>query len=227
MSTITLAALTDIHAGDDRPRALLLLREAVERINREIRPDVTVVLGDIIGDGEGPQALYLYQQVADILGGLASPLICIPGNHDSEARCYQALPRPAATVEISGVRFLPFLDIQEPEFNARRTATDLQRITAARAGFSGPIVALQHVPLLPPEAGASPYRLLNAEEVMRDAVEGRLTLAISGHFHQGEPLIHCQGMAFLVVPTFCDPPFPFMAVTLNGDEIVTAPCSMA
>ncbi|HEY3378353.1 MAG TPA: metallophosphoesterase [Armatimonadota bacterium] len=225
----TIVVLADIHAAERNPAhcpdrrstlAEVLLLRAVHRINRTIKPNITLLLGDLIDDGASAQAPAALQRLRGILDVLQSPLIVIPGNHDGDvAAFYRAMPRPAETVDIDGVRFLPFLDQEAPHYNAQRTAADLARMTAARVGFDGPIVALQHVPLLPPGQGASPYRVTNADAALQAMRTAGITLAISGHFHDGDALIRSDAGAFVVAPALCEAPFAFLEITIDGEEI--------
>ena len=225
----TIAAIADIHAARSNPvqcphrqsrQAETLLLRAVQRINRIIKPQVTLVLGDVLDNGGDEQAPATRRRLREILEQLHAPAIVIPGNHDGDATAfYREMPRPAAVIDIDGVRFLPFIDLDEPDFHARRTAADLARMTAARAGFTGPIISLQHVPLLPPGSGASPYRFTNAAQVVAAMHAADIMLAISGHYHEGEPLIQQDKRAFVVVAALCEAPFSFLEVTLDGEEI--------
>jgi histidinol phosphatase-like PHP family hydrolase/predicted phosphodiesterase len=200
--------------------AEILLLRAVHRINRFLKPDITLLLGDLINDGESPEAPAMLGRLRRVVDLLQMPVLVIPGNHDGEAEAfYRVMPRPAEIVEAGGARFLPFLDAEEPGYNARRSPEDLARMRAARGDFPGPVIAVQHVPLLPPGVGESIYRLTNdaaATEAMRD---GGITLAIGGHYHPGEPLIRHESGAFVVAPALCESPFAFLEITLDGDDI--------
>jgi hypothetical protein len=167
----TIAAVADIHytsSATPHPArrgeiADVLLQQAVQRINATIKPEVTVVLGDLLDDGQGAAAMEQLQHLRTILDRLTSPSIILPGNHDGDlAQFYRVMPRPAPVVDIGDVRLLPFFDAEEPDYNSRRSVADCARMSAARAGYAGQILSLQHVPLLPPGQGASPYRLVNA-----------------------------------------------------------------
>ena len=58
-----IAVLADIHYGSSGPPVErrseigdVLLRRAVRRLNRYLRPDVTLLLGDLLDDGGAPEA---------------------------------------------------------------------------------------------------------------------------------------------------------------------------
>ncbi len=146
---VTIAVLADIHYGESsditRRRseiADILLRRAVYRLNRLIHPDVTVILGDVLDNGNGPNALQYLERMHSILELLESDYLIIPGNHDPEQETfYQVFKRPDAIEDVCGVRFLPFLDQEEPGYHARRSAVDIERFYQARNGYRGPIVS--------------------------------------------------------------------------------------
>jgi histidinol phosphatase-like PHP family hydrolase len=226
---VSIAVISDLHFVEDGDTAggarcgdiadILFLR-AVHRFNRMIRPDVTVLLGDLLNDGDAPAAPGLLARMRNIADLVAGPVIAIPGNHDgSPDAFYSAFDRPGPFVDIEGVRFLPFVDPEEPGYNARRTRRDLDRMAEARAGFGGPIVALQHVPIFPPGASYCPYNYTNADEVIAAMGANGIGLAISGHYHAGMDLIRSDGVGFLAAPAASERPFGFLEVVLDGDDI--------
>jgi len=168
----TIAVIADVHYGEDYPDAWrrcgigdILLERTVRRINRLVRPDVVLMLGDLLDDGSAPGAEERLRQLRSILDKLDAPDLAVPGNHDGDpGQFYRAFPRPGAFEDVGGVRFLASVDREEPGYNATRSAADLERIRMARDGHAGPIVALQHVCLFPPEQSAAPYNYTNADE---------------------------------------------------------------
>lgn len=224
---ITIAVLTDIHTGSTGPRAerrseiadILLLR-AVQRLNRLIHPDVTVVLGDLADDGRAARTPERLAALRQILDKLASPSIVLPGNHDGDVDAfYRIFERPADSVDIGGVRFLPFIDPEEPACNARRRPADLERFRQARASTTGPIVALQHVCLAPPEQAEAPYNYTNAPDIIRAMAEAGVVLSLSGHYHAGAEPTRNATTTFVTAPALCEAPFRFLTVTLARDGV--------
>ncbi|MBN1435595.1 MAG: metallophosphoesterase [Sedimentisphaerales bacterium] len=222
--TIKMAVLTDLHAsaqavGDRRGDwAEVLLLRAVHRINRWIKPDVTLVLGDLINDTQVDVARY--GGMRETLELLDSPVIILPGNHDvAPDSFYKYMPGGDVTEDIAGCRFVSFLDEQTPGFNARRSVEDIARLRDARQGWNGPIVALQHVPLIPPDSGEIPYSYDNAEEVVAAMKHAGVNLTISGHYHEGWDLFERDGIWYLVAPGLCESPFTFLEVLLDGSDV--------
>ncbi len=225
----TLAILTDLHYGvpSSNPQrrseiADILLLRTIHRLNRFIQPDVTLVLGDLIDDGSAPDALERLGRLHAILDKLKSPTIIIPGNHDGDVDAfYRVFERPKSMQDIAGMRFLPFIDREEPGYNASRSTVDIERFYEARSDYSGPIVALQHVCLAPTEHAEAPYNYTNAQAVVDAMAASGVTLSISGHHHKGTPMLQTAHSTFINAPALCEAPFNFLVVTLDGEHITT------
>lgn len=226
----TIALIADVHYGDDHAGsgrrcsiADVLLERAVRRLNRLVRPDVVLVLGDLVDDGGSAEAPGRLAELRMILDGLDAPWLAIPGNHDDDSeQFYSVFPRPAAIEDIGDVRFLAFVDREEPGYNATRSRDDIERIRRARADHDGPIVALQHVCLFPPEQGrVAPYNYTNAGEVITALKEAGVTLSVSGHHHHGAENVRDSGVTFVNTPGLCEAPFPFLAITLDAGRVET------
>ena len=196
-----------------------LLQRAVYRINEVIRPDITLVLGDLLEHGEGPDAKEQLACLKTLIDLLESPVIVIPGNHDCAPEIfYTVFEEPPPIYDICDIRFLVFIDPEEPEYNARRTEHDLRRFAQARSDFKGPIVALQHVPVFLPGDSLCPFNYTNAEEIISEMSKYRVNLSISGHYHEGME-ITTGGVFALTAPAMCDMPFRFLDVDFDGNNI--------
>ena len=229
MKSVTLAVIADIHYGVasrvSKRRyeiADLLLMRTVRRLNQLVHPDVTLVLGDLIDEGDSPDAEKYLKRLRSVLDKLQSPYIVIPGNHDKDPNAfYRVFDRPKDIEDIAGIRFLPFLDEETPGCNARRSDHDLERIRLAREDYNGPIISLQHVCLHPPGAGETPYNYTNADAVIRAMQDAGVMLSISGHHHDGAPTVESGGVTFVNAPGLCEAPFRFLEVTLDGEGVQT------
>lgn len=93
MKELTLALVTDLHFGPEahfggKLRKLTahagdLARAFVDRMNREVKPDLVVNLGDDIED-ESPEAdRARYAECQSILRGADAELVNVAGNHDT------------------------------------------------------------------------------------------------------------------------------------------------
>ncbi len=227
--TTTIAVITDLHYGAasilSRRRcqiADILLTRTVSRLNRLICPDVTLVLGDVLDDGHACDADKHLRRLGSILGTLNSPYIAIPGNHDGDPeRFYRVIERPRDFEDIAGIRFVPFIDQGEPGYNASRNAADLDRICFARSGYDGPLIALQHVCLFPPDRQTAPYNYTNARDIIAVMQAAGVMLSVSGHCHHGAENTQDGDLTFVNAPGLCEAPFPFLEVTINNGKIRT------
>jgi hypothetical protein len=198
-----------------------LLATAIEQLNSTVRPDVTVLLGDLLDAGRSPGGADRLTVLHQVLQALDSPTIIIPGNHDTDVDTfYTVFGRPAPMTDLCGVRFMPFVDPPAPDFNARRAPADIALMRQARSdGFSGPIVSLQHVPLFPEGACDSPYLYENATETIDAMRDAGISLSISAHYHKGVELVCREDMYFAVAPALCEKPFSYIDLLLTEDTV--------
>ncbi|MCE5322908.1 metallophosphoesterase [bacterium] len=202
--------------------AHILLLRTVQRLNRYIKPDVTLILGDLIDDPDSPSALEELQTLKSITDRLDSRLIVIPGNHDPDADVfYSVFDRPSSITDIDDIRFVTFIDNEEPDSNASRSLADIKLMKSARNGHAGPIISLQHVPLFAPRSGPSPYSLTNAQEVWSAFDDNNCTLSISGHYHAGDNQVQNGTGKSIIVPALCESPFSFVEIEMDGDAVST------
>jgi histidinol phosphatase-like PHP family hydrolase len=229
---VRLAVISDTHFHHDRSAAVgprrtgiadLLMLRAVHRLNRFVRPDLTVVLGDIVDEGSSATTAAQFDTMRRILDLLRMPWLALPGNHDGDpGRFFRHFPPLPAVLDVAGVRCLPFVDPEAPGYNAYRDSADLRRLDGARAdGWKGPVVALQHVPIFPPGRHSCPYNYVNAGEIVRRMESAGITLAVSGHFHAGIDLLQNGPLWFAAAPALCEAPFAYLVVDL-GDGAVRA-----
>ncbi len=226
--SVTIAAITDVHydleENPEEPDYLTIADRlfglAVERVNSAVRPDVTLLLGDLVDGEDKPDALVCLRKICAIADEIDGPVIAIPGNHDPAPEAfYEVFDKPAETVDVAGVRFLPFVDAEAPEWNACRAPEDVQRMTDARAGFDGTIVSVQHVPLFRPGTDDCPYNYTNADEVVGAMAEHGIRLAISGHYHRGMDVSQPSGLRSIAAPALCEVPFRFYEIVLDEGDV--------
>jgi histidinol phosphatase-like PHP family hydrolase len=189
---------------------------AVHRLNRLIRPDAAVILGDLVNDGSGSDADRLFGDLARILDRLACPWFAVPGNHDCDAGRFAEYFGPLPEwLDIEGVRLIPFVDPEEPGYNARRLSEDLERMTTAGRNAPGPVVALQHVPLFPAGRSQCPYNYVNSEAVIRAMRSAGIGVSVGGHYHAGFDPIQEDGLVFAACPALCEFPFRFLVLEID------------
>lgn len=106
-----IAAITDLHfsrqplemSSRKGEWASVLLKRAVARLNRYIKPDVTVILGDLLDDPAAPDAVDLLNDLRRVLDDLAMPWLVIPGNHDPEKTVFYSVFDQCDFLDVNGV----------------------------------------------------------------------------------------------------------------------------
>ena len=229
---IRIAIVTDIHApGSDRhperrgELAENLLLRVVNRFNRWIKPDITIIEGDIVDGRDSQTAHDWFGKIRLILDKLKCPYAIVRGNHDPSADYFYKVFKRQNQLDINGYRFVVFDDPEEPDYCARRTSDELGRFKLARFDHIGPVISVQHVPLFPPGESDCPYNYTNAEQIITEMREHRIFLSISGHYHKGVERINAQGINFITVPALCEKPFSYMIIDAEDEKIsVAADC---
>jgi len=192
----------------------ILLNRVVNRINRFIKPNITLFLGDLVDDAQ-KEDLEVIKRLAD---KLQCPTMVVPGNHDGDCSqfvdVFQELPD---YLDVAGYRFVPFCDEEAPGYNATRSEGDFERMRNAREGYDGPIIAVQHVPLFPPGGHECPYSLTNAETALQIMKEEKIQWVIAGHYHPGFQLFE-EGFVSITAPALCEKPFRFLEINIEGQN---------
>ena len=97
----------------------ILFLRLIHRINKYLKPDISVICGDLTDSPEDAESL---EVIAQYLKLLQTPVIVVPGNHDLPAEAfYQHIPRPPEYIDIKGFRFIPFIDPERPSYKEDRT----------------------------------------------------------------------------------------------------------
>lgn len=226
---LKIAVIADLHYSE---KANLLIPErhgdyadifllrAVHRINRFIKPDLVLILGDLINDPLGEKALDYLRHLKNITDLLKMPVMLIPGNHDpAPDKFYTVFSKAPDFFDINGYRIMTFLDREEPGYNASRSQEDIRKMDANSRNFKGGVISVQHVPLFDPGSNGCPYNYTNAEEIISLMKKNDIRLSISGHYHTGFDLISSGNVSFTAAPAFCETPFKFMEITLDGKKI--------
>jgi histidinol phosphatase-like PHP family hydrolase/Icc-related predicted phosphoesterase len=222
---VKLAVLTDLHFSKSANAAIperkgefadTLLLRAVHRLNRFIKPDLVFIGGDLLNFPEDEDRLELLSELKKTIDLLEAPTIIINGNHDPEIDIFEkAMGKTADFIDINGIRFVPFSDPERPGYNAFRTAEEIARMRKLAAGFDGPLVSLQHVPLFPAQAECCPYNYTNADEIVQVMRETNYVLALSGHYHGGFELLDYNGMNYIAGSALCEKPFGYALIEID------------
>jgi Icc protein len=229
---LTLLVITDLHyvkavpntCGLSRRRVewgRLLLRKALLRMKHAgIRPDVLVLLGDLVNDGTAPGAQQDLEALADEARQSGLPLLALPGNHDGGTDLEGCFGCKPGLHEIGGYGFLVFRDeVGAGDVTTRREADVALpgRVAAEHPGL--PLIALQHNPLHPRIESDYPYMPVNTAAILDSYRGAGVMLSLSGHYHPGVPCSKIGDTRYYVAPALCESPFRFSLITLNGREV--------
>jgi predicted phosphodiesterase len=198
----------------------LLVKGAFWRLRDDgVDVDVVVVLGDVVDNGLADGAGEDLEEVAEATRELGVPVLAVPGNHDGEyERFVELFGCSPGLHEVGGYGFLVFHDHVGDRDVTTRPAALLDQPARVASQQTLPLVALQHNPLYVPGQNDYPYVLENAGEVLDGYREAGITLALSGHYHPGQPPSEVRGLRCYTVPTACEQPFRFAHVRLEGRE---------
>ncbi len=226
-----LVAITDLHFSQQENLQLpervghfadIFLLKAVKRLNRYIKPDLVFIGGDLINDANDANATVMLKELKQIIDLIECPVIVIPGNHDPAPDAfYRIFDHPAEAVDINGVRFLPFIDEEQPGYNAVRSQQDIAKMRQLADVFAGPVVSLQHVPLFQQGTAPAPYNYTNSDEIITAMRASGVTLAVSGHYHTGYDVVNVNGVQSVTVPACCEAPFCFMELDIDSNGCAT------
>lgn len=204
--------LTDPHlfadtAGDLRGTVTYAsLRAALDHYRRnEWRADIVISTGDLVQDDSAGA----YRHFCELLGALALPVYCVPGNHDVRAVMQEVLAdhqfNYCASIE-HGTWLIASIDsCVAGKAGGHIAATELDRLDAeiSRSGMPHVMVCLHHPPVQMGSKWLDSVGLTNADEFLaRASASGTVKLALFGHVHQPCEAEH-GGITILGTPSTC------------------------
>jgi 3',5'-cyclic-AMP phosphodiesterase len=178
-----IAHLSDIHCGSPHFQPELLER-AIEEIN-ELRPDLTIVSGDLTTDGFKAE----YELAREYLDRIDSDdLIVVPGNHDSRNVGYvhfeDMFGSRTRTVHEKGVSIVA-LDSSEPDLDYGQIGRN--RYHYIEEAFSQPadlrLFVIHHHLLPVPGTGRERNIVYDAGDLLEVLVRSGVHLVLCGHKH--------------------------------------------
>lgn len=182
-----IAHLSDMHVGSISFREELIL-DAIDRIN-EMGPDATIVTGDLSDNGYYNEL----KQAAEYLEQFKTPLLVVPGNHDSRHlgnRCFEELIKERygiLQVKDHGFKIIG-LDSSEPDLDYGKVGRSQQIFMedamkdASKQGLFK-IIALHHHIIPVPRTGRERNVLSDAGDILMSLIENHADLVLSGHKH--------------------------------------------
>lgn len=162
------------------------LREVLDAaLGSRESPAAVLVTGDIVQDDPSG-----YARFRSIMGGIAVPVLCIPGNHDEPDAMARALDTPpfqiGGTFEGAGWQIV-MLDSCDPgHVGGRLTPAELDRLDRALTRSSAhALVCLHHHPIEMGSRWLDTIGLANAADFWRIIDAHRHVRAVAwGHVHQ-------------------------------------------
>lgn len=239
--SLTMLVMSDLHyTGLARQSAQShvtrgeLARTLLEKVFRRlelmgVKPDLTVLLGDVVENSEDQGADLDLVGIHCELAKSNIPFIAIPGNHDGAAEKFNAVMGSEPGLhKVGGYGFLVFND----SYNERHETTRESEWMAmtrevARENPDLPLVAVQHSPVYPPVDSGYPYRPLNAADIMESYKSNGVFLSVSGHLHKGERIRARDNTLYYTVPALCRRPFSFALIRLKGRRAEVEELSLA
>jgi Icc protein len=169
------------------------------------RADIVVVTGDIIQDDSAGA----YVHFRDLLGALALPVFCVPGNHDVRELMQEALAAPpfqyCATLQHGDWLLVGLDSCVDARAGGRISEAEFTRLDRAVAATEAAhvMLCLHHPPVTLGSEWLDSVGMANGREALsRFAASGKVRLAIFGHVHQDFAAQH-SGMEILATPSTC------------------------
>lgn len=209
-------------AGRHTQLGQLLLRKALWRLQHlGIKPDLIVLLGDLVDNANAPGGQEDLQALAVEAHKAGIRILAVPGNHDGDPAAYaRTIGCAPGMHRIGDYVFLVFHDLCQGGNVYYRPADQLDLPARAAAAFPGlPIIALQHHPHDPVVPKSYPYHLTNRVAIMDTYRDAGVCLSLSGHYHPGQPAHVVDSVTYATAPSLCETPFRFQHVHLAGRSV--------
>lgn len=196
---------------------LEFIKRVFRRIDAGNKPDVIVLLGDLIDNGLAEGAAGDLAEIRKVAEATGIETIFIPGNHDADNSLF--FSATGARI-IKDFLLYSFADrYGEGDVCARRE-DDLETFRKVAGKHPGKrIIALQHNPVYPAIESEYPYNLANSEHVHKAYAENRVMLSVSGHYHPGQELTYRDGVGYFTTPALCTEPFRYTIIDITPDGI--------
>lgn len=214
-----------------------LLEALAPRIRQEA-PDLVALTGDLLdvphalldGDRSYDLKTIVQQSLADYalvrrwLEGLGRRWMALPGNHDYGPAFDVAFGTSPEVLPLRGVAVHAFRDWEQ-------AGNQALRIGASRARFEHVLenateasreVHLQHFVVRPHIDYDYPLLYGDSDNIAaRVAAAPGRRLLLSGHWHEGTPMVAIGNAQSAVCPAFCEPPHPYRVFEMAPGGAVT------
>ena len=215
------------HLPDGNGEMIHLISEAAHQLAAHA-PDLAVVTGDLV---HYPDALDDPDTVAqgekdlrlirECFARLACPVAYVYGNHDHPSSFRRIFFDQPFEFDVRGFRVIAFLDDEGENNGPQRVGAELARLQAVVSdGDPRPQIHLQHYPIAPECDGDYPFNYGTAAELKAALLaDARPKLVLSGHYHEGVPLMAEGHVHFATARAFRDPPHPYCLYEIADAQI--------
>lgn len=204
--------------------ARLFFRKALRKLAMEgVTPDLILLLGDLLDDARAPAAERELTELAEEILKAGIRVLAIPGNHDDFDSVAKIFNCPPGLHVAGDYGFLLYHDEEIPEklYQLRRTAgaTGLaEKCAREHPGLN--LITVQHAPLV--DVVPERHRVENAGKVCAEYNRANVLLALAGHTHGHYPDVLDGVVRHITVPAFCEAPFSFLHLRLDGRNVTAA-----
>lgn len=169
-----------------------MTHETLVRVLEHIRAaawpaDLVAVTGDLVQD----DSREAYEHIEHLLGRLALPVYCVPGNHDIRSLMQETLDRDlfhyCGATELHNWLLAGFDSCVEGSAGGRISAAELERLDRLLADSAAEhvLVWVHHPPLSIGSRWLDEVGMENGEEFLRHlSRSGKVRMALFGHAHQ-------------------------------------------
>ncbi len=171
----------------------------------EWRADIVISTGDLVQDDSAGA----YRHFCELLGELALPVYCVPGNHDVRAVMQEVLAQNqinyCKSIEHGNWLIAGIDSCVDGKAGGHIAATELDRLDSEiyGSGMQHVMVCLHHPPVQMNSKWLDSVGLANADEFLaRVSAPGNVKLALFGHVHQPCETEH-DGITILGTPSTC------------------------
>lgn len=243
-----IAQITDMHLRYFQPgpaaiskrrsrEMATLFPKALESIV-SAKPDLLVVTGDLLdvpswfykpipgfsGDDPSYWSTVIqkdYQFLKGVLDATGLPYVVLPGNHDCEDLLWKVFDPETNAFNHCGFRIVRFCDREHAGNQPRRfyPERDLFNQELGRSD-SNKQIHLQHYALHPEFKSGYPHSYKEAKSLV-ETITGsqKVTLCLSGHYHEGTDLLKVEGTFFSVAKAFCCSPFTWRLYEVDEKNV--------
>lgn len=200
----------------------VMIQKALRRLRqKQIEPDLILMLGDLLEEGEHQEAGKRLESLAGTLASCAIPFLVVGGNHDgSPERVAEIFSTPAGLHRIGEYGFVVFSDRYDACDHTSRSAEQMELLrNIRRENPDLPLIALQHSPIHPDIELKYPYMPDNVEAIRFGYEEAGVLLSLSGHYHPGQPLHQHQGVWYYTTPALSEHPFTFTHLRISDATV--------